>query len=81
MQTFKKIVGVVLMLLSPAIIFVLISSAVHNINSGGVKDINQPIPWVIIIAVFTPIAAGLLIFGLYALKGEYDDLPARSEEL
>ncbi|MEY2639633.1 MAG: hypothetical protein RIR90_1115, partial [Bacteroidota bacterium] len=29
-------------------------------------------PWIIIITIFTPIAIGLVIFGYYAMKGEYD---------
>ncbi len=73
--------GFVWMLLAPVIIYFLIRSAVHNINSGGTKDINQPVPWIIIISIFTPIAIGLMIFGYYAIKGEYDKLPERSEEL
>ena len=28
-----------------------------------------------------PIAIGLMIFGWYAVKGEYDHLPTKSEEL
>lgn len=69
------------MLIAPAIIFFLVKSAVFNINSGGTKDINQPVPWIIIITIFTPIAIGLMIFGYYAMKGEYDHLPESSEEL
>lgn len=62
------------MLIGPVIIYFLISSAIQNVNSVGTKDINNPIPWIIIIAIFTPIALGLMIFGVYALKGEYDRL-------
>ena len=32
-------------------------------------------------AVFIPIAIGLMIFGWYAFKGEYDRLPESSKEL
>lgn len=73
--------GLVWIVLAPVIIYFLITSAVHNINSGGTKDINQPVPWIIIISIFTPIALGLMIFGYYALKGEYDKLPESSEEI
>ena len=69
------------MLIAPVIIYFLISSAVHNISIGGTKDINKPLPWIIIITIFTPIAIGLMIFGYYALKGEYDKLPESSEEI
>lgn len=81
MNTVKKIMGLVWMLLAPLIIFFLVKGAVYNISSGGTKDINQPVPWIIIITIFTPIAIGLMIFGYYALKGEYDHLPERSDDL
>jgi hypothetical protein len=67
----KKIMGIAWMLLAPIIIFFLVSGAVQNIGHGT-KDINKPIPWIIIITIFTPIAIGLMIFGYYSFKGEYD---------
>lgn len=72
--------GLFWMLLAPVIIFFLIKNAVQNIGNGT-KDINQPVPWIIIITIFTPVAIGLIIFGYYAFKGEYDHLPERSEEI
>ncbi len=81
MNTIKKLMGIVWMLLAPLLIYFLIMGALHNINSTGTKDINKPIPWIIIIGVFTPIAIGLMIFGYYALKGEYDHLPENSKEI
>ena len=71
MNQLKKIMGFVWMIIAPVIIFFLISGAVNNIGNGS-KDINKPIPWIIIITIFTPIAAGLMIFGYYSIKGEYD---------
>ena len=73
--------GYVWMLLAPVVIILLISGAFNNIHSNGTKDINQPIPWIIIISIFTPIAIGLFIFGYYCIKGEYDHLPESSGEI
>lgn len=73
--------GVAWMVIAPVVIYFLVMGAVHNISSTGTKDINKPIPWVIIITIFTPIALGLMIFGWYSLKGEYDKLPESSDEL
>jgi hypothetical protein len=81
MNQLKRIMGILWMLIAPAVIYFLIAGAIQNINSTGTKDINKPIPWVIIITIFTPIAVGLMIFGFYAVKGEYDKLPESSEEL
>jgi purine-cytosine permease-like protein len=81
MNAVKKILGIVWLLVGPVVLYLLISGAFHNINPAGTKDINKPIPWIIIIAIFTPIAVGLMIFGYYAFKGEYDHLPESSEEV
>ena len=71
MNQVKKIMGFVWMLIAPLVIFFLISGAIQNIGNGS-KDINKPIPWIIIITIFTPIAIGLMIFGYYSIKGEYN---------
>jgi len=81
MNQLKKIMGVLWMILAPVVIYFLVMGAVHNIDSSGTKDINKPIPWIIIIAIFTPIAIGLMIFGFYSVKGEYDKLPESSNDL
>lgn len=81
MNNIKRILGIVWMLLGPAVIYMLVNGAIANIDPEGKKDINNPVIWVIIIAIFTPIAIGLMIFGWYAFKGEYDRLPGSSAEL
>lgn len=81
MNQLKKIMGVLWMILAPVIIYFLVMGAVENINPTGTKDINKPVPWIIIIAIFTPIAIGLMVFGYYSLKGEYDHLPESSDKL
>ena len=81
MNNIKKLMGFFWMILAPAVIYLLVSGAVHNIDSAGTKDINKPIPWIIIITIFTPIAIGLIIFGYYCVKGENDHLPESSDEL
>ena len=81
MNNIKKYLGIIWLLLAPAVIFLLVSGAIKYIDLKGTKDINNPVIWIIIITIFTPIAIGLMIFGWYALKGEYDHLPESSEEL
>lgn len=72
MNTLKKYLGIAWMLIAMAAIVLLIQSAAHNIKPNGKLDINKPLPWFIIIIIFTPIAAGLTLFGWYAFKGEYN---------
>ena len=81
MNTLKKYLGIIWFLLGPVFIFFLVYGAIINIDPAGKKDINNPIIWIIIISIFTPIAIGLMIFGWYAFKGEYDQLPKSSKEL
>lgn len=81
MNGLKKYFGLIWLLLAPILIFELVDGALQHIDPAGKKDINNPVIWIIIIAIFTPIAIGLVIFGWYAFRGEYDDLPDRSKDL
>ena len=81
MKTIKKYLGLVWLILAPTLIYFLVSGAVKYIDVNGTKDINNPVIWVIIITIFTPIAIGLMIFGWYAYKGEFEHLPESSQEI
>ena len=81
MNAFKKYFGLLFLFIAPLVIYELIIGAINNIDMSGKKDINNPVIWIIIIAIFTPIAIGLVIFGWYAFRGEYDKLPPKSKEL
>ncbi len=81
MNVFKRYFGLILLIIAPLVIYELVTGAIANIDTAGKKDINNPVIWIIIIAIFTPIAFGLVIFGWYAFRGEYDKLPQRSKEL
>ena len=81
MNIVKKYLGLVWLLLAPAVIYFLVDGAIIHIDPEGKKDINNPVIWVIIITIFTPIAIGLMIFGWYAFKGAYDHLPESSAEV
>jgi Ni/Fe-hydrogenase subunit HybB-like protein len=75
MKIVKRIIGLLCMVLGPLLVIALVTSAIQNIDLAGTADINKPIPWVIIIFIFTPIAVGLTLFGWYAWKGEYESRP------
>lgn len=81
MNSFKRFFAIPILLLAPLVIYELVAGAIANIDSAGKKDINNPVIWIIIIAIFTPVAIGLVIFGWYAFRGEYDHLPERSKDL
>ncbi|MBC7850469.1 MAG: hypothetical protein H7Y31_12080 [Chitinophagaceae bacterium] len=81
MNNLKKILGLVWMVVAPLVIITLVLGAITYIDSNGKKDINNPIIWIIIISIFTPIAIGLMIFGWYAFKDDYQKLPDSSIEI
>ena len=81
MYKLKKYLGLVWFLLGPALIFFLVYGAVQHIDPEGKKDINNPVIWAIIITIFSPIAFGLMIFGFYAMNGEYHPLPESSQDV
>ena len=70
MKAIKKYLGIVWLLLGPASLYYLILTASQEITKKPVIDTK--IQWGIFIGVFLPIAIGLMVFGWYALQGEYD---------
>jgi hypothetical protein len=82
MNTIKKLLGYVWMLIAPCIILFLVYEAYDKIsNAPVITQSNVILQWVIILLIFTPICVGFFIFGSYASKGEYDNLPAASSEI
>ena len=82
MNTIKQILGLVWMFLAPAIIWFLASQAIQKIaGATTLTRSNVTLQWVIILTIFTPICIGFFIFGFYAFKGEYDQLPVSSKDL
>jgi Na+/H+-dicarboxylate symporter len=81
MNLFKRYFGLLFLFIAPFVIYELVNGALDNIDSKKTEQINNPVIWIIIITIFTPIAIGLVIFGWYAFRGEYDHLPDNSKEL
>jgi ABC-type polysaccharide/polyol phosphate export permease len=73
MNTIKKFLGYVWMLMAPCIILFLVYEAYDKIyKANATTQSNVILQWVIILLIFTPICVGFFIFGSYASKGEYD---------
>lgn len=77
MNAIKKALGLVWIILGPASIIFMFMQAFEKIGLAeeGVHKTNTALQWGIILFIFIPISAGLVIFGFYAMKGEYDKLP------
>ena len=72
MNTIKRALGIVWMILGPLVLFFLVKTAASEIARKPVLDTY--IEWTVFIVVFIPIAIGLVLFGYYALKGEYEEI-------
>ncbi len=70
MNLLKKWLGIIWMLFGPLSVYYLIKTALHQISLHPVIDTK--IQWGVFIIVFIPIAIGLVIFGWYAWKEEYN---------
>jgi hypothetical protein len=79
MNALKRIAGILWIVAGPAAIYYLVRTAVEEINKKPVIDTK--IQWAVFVIVFLPIAIGIIIFGFYAIKGEYDDLPGSSADI
>ncbi len=79
MEGLKRILGIVWLLLGPGAIGLLIWRATIEIGEKPTQE--NWIFWGIIITIFLPIALGMSIFGYYAMKGYYEHLPTKSEEV
>ena len=83
MNNIKRLLGIVWMLLAPAVVVFLLMQADTQIGkaAAGVAKTNLTLQWTIILIIFVPICIGMAIFGYYAFHGDYDHLPESSAEL
>jgi uncharacterized protein (DUF486 family) len=82
MNGLKRILGIVWMLMAPSLVGFMLWSAADKIGAASAASkSNTTLQWVIILAIFIPVCVGLLIFGYYSYKGEYDHLPENSSEI
>jgi predicted Na+-dependent transporter len=79
MNQLKRYAGWIWMALCPLLIYLLVSTALSEINKKPVMDTR--IQWGVFVVIFLPIVFGLFLFGWFAWKGEYDHLPESSAEL
>lgn len=82
MKVLKRYLGILWIILGPVAMLFMAWQAYDKINLAkeGIETTNTALQWGIILLIFIPIAIGLVIFGKYALAGEYDKLSQKAEE-
>jgi drug/metabolite transporter (DMT)-like permease len=78
MNTIKKYAGLLWIALGPLAMYFLIQTAAAEIHKKPITD--TWVQWSIFIIVALPIAIGMIFFGLFALRGEYNQLPEDSAD-
>jgi hypothetical protein len=71
MNSIRRIAGIIWIIIGPVAIYYLIKTAIAEIAKKPLIDTK--IQWSVFVVIFIPVAIGLIIFGYYALKGEYDE--------
>jgi len=82
MKKIKKMLGLAWMSLGPLAMTFLFIQAIKKVGltHTTIERSNTILQWGIILFIFAPICLGLMIFGFYAWRGEYDKLTESSEE-
>lgn len=64
------------MILAPLAVILMFEQAGEKISlaTQGVARTNTALQWGIILLIFIPVSIGMLIFGYYSWKGEYDQM-------
>ncbi|HMP94379.1 MAG TPA: hypothetical protein PKD90_15980 [Phnomibacter sp.] len=82
MNVLKKYLGILWMLMAPALVLFMLWQAWEKIaDASPATRANTALQWVIILLVFIPISLGFYLFGRYSWQGEYTHLPESSEEI
>ena len=84
MNSLKRIVGFFWIALGVAAVYLMFQRAGHEVSKAIADNkavLDTKMFWYIIIPIFTPIMAGLCLFGWYAWKGEYDVIARDSDHL
>lgn len=75
MNTLKRLSGFLWIALGVSAVYLMVRQAGTEISAAIASNksvLDTKMFWYIIVPVFSPIMAGLCLFGWYAWKGEYD---------
>lgn len=69
MDILKKLGGIAIMLIGLLVLITVLEQAYLELSSD--PDMEKQVFWPVILPVFLPVIAGFMLFGYFAMKGEY----------
>jgi hypothetical protein len=84
MNSIKRLFGFIWIGLGVAAVYLMVRQMNTEIAAAVANNkavLDTKMFWYIILPIFTPIMAGLCIFGWYAWRGEYDRIARDSSQL
>jgi hypothetical protein len=69
MTTFKKVLGIFLILMGPSLIYAGSTTAFGN--AMGSQGLWDALPWLLLATVMIPLGMAIAVVGFLYLKGEY----------
>lgn len=79
MNQLRRFAGIIWITLGPLSMLYLIKTAAAEVARNPLLDTK--IQWSVFVLIFFPIAMGIVVFGCYAMKGEYDLPENASDEI
>ncbi len=73
MDALKRFFGLVWIVAGAALALYLPYRAIAELNSEQATQ-EDYVFWIVIVVIFIPIIIGFILFGYYAIKGEYDQV-------
>lgn len=82
MKEIRMILGIIWIVVAPTSVVLLTMQMIEKIAQApaGTERLNTSLQWGIILFIFIPVALGLLRFGMYSVKGEYENIEDLEEE-
>ena len=71
MNTFRRFLGVLLIIIGPVIIYIVSTSAFRQVATF--QDVWEAMPWLLLATVIIPFGMSIAVVGFLCVKGEYDN--------
>jgi hypothetical protein len=86
MSAFKRFMGLVWIALALFVLYMMVSQSTIELAAAkkatdAAKIVDTKIFWYSILPIFLPLVFGMGLFGYFALKGEYNEIPRDSAHL